>query len=452
MSLATRLVCSACGAEPSQATAHPFRCPAAMPDDGIDHVLARELDAKEIGWPSGDDPNPFVRYRTLMYPYQLARAGGMSDRAYVEMVRGLVDRIARLDGRGFRMTPLERSEPLAGRIGLGPPGAVWVKDETANVSGSHKARHLMGVLLQLEIAERLGLDGALQRAPLAIASCGNAALAAATIARAVGRPLEVFVPPVADAGVVAMLKELDAQVTVCLREDDVPGDPSFARMLEAVADGAVPFTCQGSQNALAIEGGLTLGWEIAEHLAEDGEALDHIVIQVGGGALGSAVFQGMAEAIRLGVGTHMPAVHTVQTEGAAPLRRAWERVQARAESAGGDREHAIAAALRHAATYRADYMWPWEEEPRSVAEGILDDETYDWRALVRGMLETGGRAVVVSEEELIEANRIGREATGIDVDHTGTSGLAGLIGLLGQGDIAPEGRCAVLFTGVRRDH
>jgi len=32
-------------------------------------------------------------------------------------------------------------------------------------------------------------------------------------------------------------------------------------------------------------------------------------------------------------------------------------------------------------------MWPWEETPRSVAHGILDDETYDWLAIVKGIME-----------------------------------------------------------------
>ena len=27
-------------------------------------------------------------------------------------------------------------------------------------------------------------------------------------------------------------------------------------------------------------------------------------------------------------------------------------------------------------------MWPWEDEPASEAEGILDDETYDWLGVV----------------------------------------------------------------------
>ena len=42
----------------------------------------------------------------------------------------------------------------------------------------------------------------------------------------------------------------------------------------------------------------------------------------------------------------------------------------------------------------------------SVATGILDDETYDWRAVVEGMLPTRGQPLVVSEDVLLKANRL----------------------------------------------
>jgi threonine synthase len=95
-------------------------------------------------------------------------------------------------------------------------------------------------------------------------------------------------------------------------------------------------------------------------------------------------------------------------------------------------------------------MWPWETEPRSVAHGIIDDETYDWLAVVRGMLATGGTPVVVDEPTLVLANDLARETTGIDADHTATSGLAGLLELLRGGVVRPDETVAILFTGVRR--
>ena len=95
-------------------------------------------------------------------------------------------------------------------------------------------------------------------------------------------------------------------------------------------------------------------------------------------------------------------------------------------------------------------MWPWETVPHSLAHGILDDETYDWVALVEAMLATGGQALIVDEDEIAEANVLGAEATGIGVDPTGSAGLAGLARLCRRGDVGQGERAAVLFTGARR--
>ena len=96
-------------------------------------------------------------------------------------------------------------------------------------------------------------------------------------------------------------------------------------------------------------------------------------------------------------------------------------------------------------------MWPWETPPRSVATGILDDETYDWLAVVEGMLLSGGYPIVVSEDTLNSANALALETTGVSADHTGTAGLAGLIqAIAGERDIREE-TVAVILTGVKRD-
>ena len=95
-------------------------------------------------------------------------------------------------------------------------------------------------------------------------------------------------------------------------------------------------------------------------------------------------------------------------------------------------------------------MWPWEETPQSIAHGILDDETYDWLAVVRGMVECDAFPVVATEARLREAHRLGREGTAIAADPTGTAGLAGLLELRESGVVAADERVAVLFTGVER--
>jgi threonine synthase len=172
------------------------------------------------------------------------------------------------------------------------------------------------------------------------------------------------------------------------------------------------------------------------------------VVQVGGGALASAVMQGLREAADLGALRRLPQVHTVQTASAYPLARAYERVRELLPEQPSPAQ--VERALRTAAKHRSSYMWPWETEPRSIAHGILDDETYDWRAVVAGMLTTGGEPVVVGEDLLAEANALAVRSTGILVDPTGSAGLAGLMALRRSGRVGAGERAAVLFTGVRR--
>ena len=428
---ASRLVCAGCGWSPPADAATAFRCAHAGSDD-VDHVLAHRLGAGTT-LDRGDDENPFVRHRECLWAWHAARARGMSDAAFVDLVRRIDERIAAVDGRGFRATPFTRQAALGERLGL----EVWVKDETGNVGGSHKARHLMGILLYLAVT-----DSANEQ-PLAIASCGNAALAAAVLARAASRTLQVFVPSNAEAAVLDRLHELGATVLSCPRAPGERGDPCVHRFHDALRAGALPFCCQGNENGLAIDGGETLVYEM---LASGAPPLDDLVVQVGGGALASASMQGFARAVAAGMLRRAPRLHTVQSHGAAPLQRAWTLLEQRRSATGAAAEDA----LRYASAHRSAFMWPWEEVPHSIAEGILDDETYDWAAVLQGMAATGGTTVLADEQTLADANRVARETTGIVVSPTGSAGLAGVLQLQREGVIASGSRVGVLFTGVQR--
>jgi threonine synthase len=423
---AIAFACHGCSAVVDALVALPFRCPRAVAGDDIDHVLLPQDVAR---FACRDGSNPFLRYRELLSPYRVARSAGLSDAAWEDIVGRLELALADVDGAGFRVTPMAPQPALAQALGLAE--TLWVKDETGSVSGSHKARHLMGVMLYLRVIEaaRLSIAPGLSRRRLAIASCGNAALAAAVIARAADWPLDVFIPPDADAAVVRRLTELGARITVCERRLGEAGDPCFLRFRAAVQTGAIPFGVQGSDNGLAIEGARTLAFEMAESFAAGGAGPDSVYVQVGGGALASAVAQGFALAVAVGMIGRAPKLVAVQTAGCAPLARAWQR---------------FAADDADAARHRSRYMWPWETTPASLAHGILDDETYDWLEIVKAMQATGGQALVVNEDAVARAYALGRERTSIRASATGTAGLAGVI------TAPPSGSAAIIFSGVDR--
>jgi threonine synthase len=357
--------------------------------------------------------------------HAFATARGMADADTVALVNELDAAIAAVDGAGFRVTPMGRQGGLSDALGFTANGGIWVKDETDGVAGSHKARHLMGVLLHLVAAERLGV-GSSAAGRLAIASCGNAALGAATLAAAAARSLDIFVPPWADAGIVDRLDALGARVVVCPRSPDVPpGDPCIHRFRAAVDAGAVPFSVQGPEDALCLDGGRTIGWELAAQL--DGTAADRVFVQVGGGALATAV----GDALRDERVAPPARIHAVQVAGCAPFARAWACAQR--------------LGLRHAGRHWSACMRPWEAEPASAASGILDDETYDWLGVIDALSGSGGEPVTASEDDVLAAHDLAVRLTTIPVDVTGSAGLAGVRAL--RPHVGDSERVIVLFTG-----
>jgi len=401
--LITRFACAVCGAAVGIAAVAPWKCPNATVADPY-HVLHLVDDG--VVPDDIDDANPFVRYGPRLAWWAFARAHGMSDRDCTALTHAVAE--------GFGVTPFGPSAALSRELGR----ELWAKDETGNIAGSHKARHLVPILLHLRAAEELGLLPV--RAPLAIASCGNAAIAAATLAQRVDWPIDVYVPTWMSGDVGRSLDVLGASVhTSERRPTDPPGDPAMLRFREGVAAGAIPFTVQGPENALCLDGGRTLGWEIGDALPDDGRW--RAIVQVGGGALAACVGAGLGPGVRL---------DTVQAEGCAPLAAAWHRLTGR----------------QHPERDWPEVMQAWAD-PHSLADGILDDETYDWIADVRAMQSTGGQPIVAGEGDIVRAHTMAT-AAGFDVSPTGSAGVAGALAV---GDELVNGeRLIVVMSGVAR--
>ena len=426
------LRCSGCNTVVDDPTVSA--CPQRLDGDNIDHRLeVPETMLTSFEGAGTDRLNPFVAYRRRFYSYRLARRMGLTDEDYVGIVEGLDQAVAQVDGRGFQRTPLREQPSLAAACRFPPALRLWVKDETGNVSGSHKARHLMGLMIHQHVLEATGFGPSSPR-PLAIASCGNAALGAAVVARAAGRSLLVFVPEWVAGPTRQRLVALGATVNECPRQPGRPGDPCYHHYRAAIDDGAVAFAAQASEHALTLEGGATLGYELAEDL----DPIDAVFVQVGGGALGAAVALGLRRAALAGPKPVPPAIWAVQAANVHPLRRALRQTLALVlpeVRSGRPITELVDQALDRLARERNQAMVAWEGEPHSIATGILDDETYDWRPLIRAILNS--------------ANDLARRYSGIDVDPTGTAGLAGLMARHASGE-SLSGNIVVLFTGANR--
>jgi threonine dehydratase len=202
---------------------------------------------------------------------------------------------ARIAGH-VRRTPLWR---LPGaQLGL-PVAELWLKLEHLQRSGSFKARGLFNRMLS-------------QPAPAAgviIASGGNAGIAAADAARALGLRCEVFVPELTSPAKRATLVALGAQVQV--------GGATYAEALAAClarqqASGALLLHAYDQPEVVA--GGGTLALEIE---AEAGLP-DRVLVSVGGGGLvaGIAAWMGARCRVEALEPVGSPTLHAARAAGA----------------------------------------------------------------------------------------------------------------------------------------
>ena len=169
------------------------------------------------------------------------------------------------DGRGFvRRTPLWQLPGAA----LGVDCAqVWLKLEHLQVSGSFKARGMYNRLL----------SNTIPAGGVIVASGGNAGIATAAAARALGVPCEVFVPTVSSPAKQARLRELGATVVVTGAVYAEALEACVARQRETGA-----LMTHAYDQPEVVAGGGTLAMEIEE---QGGRCPDSTLVSVGGGGL-----------------------------------------------------------------------------------------------------------------------------------------------------------------------
>jgi cysteine synthase A len=155
---------------------------------------------------------------------------------------------------------------------------IYAKAEHLNMTGSIKDR------MALHILTRAREDGLLAPgAPIVEATSGNTGIAMAAIGRALGHPVEIFIPDWMSAERIALLRGLGAGVHLVSRaEGGFLGSIDRAEAFAAAHPGAfLPRQFSNAQNVAAHES--TTGPEIARQLAAEGREPDAFVAGVGTG-------------------------------------------------------------------------------------------------------------------------------------------------------------------------
>ena len=303
-------------------------------------------------------------------------------------------------GEGW--TPLVDAPRTADRVHV---RRLWVKDEGQNPTGSFKAR---GLCLAVSRALELGAT------TLAIPSAGNAGGAAAAYGAAAGLPVHVVVPTDTPAPILEEITALGAELQLI---DGLITD--CARVVRKGVRDHGWFDLSTLREPYRIEGKKTMGYEIFEQLG--GRLPDAIVYPTGGGTGLIGMWKAFEEMEALGwIRSERPKMFAVQATGCAPIVRAFEGKEERAQSWQG------------ATTYAA---------------GIRVPEAIGDFLILRALRESGGGAVAVPDRAMAEwVERLGAD-TGVFATPEGGATVAAVPLLRERGMISADDEVVLFNTG-----
>jgi threonine synthase len=301
------------------------------------------------------------------------------------------------------MTPLIRAKRLGAAVGAGD---LWIKDEGLNPTGSFKAR---GLSCAISMLVELGID------KVAIPSAGNAASAMAAYAAAAGMEAHIFMPKDVPQSNYIECKAFGACVTLV---DGLISD--CAKIVAERKDKEGWFDVSTLKEPYRIEGKKTMGYEVAEQFGW--ELPDVIFYPTGGGVGIIGMWKAFDEMEELGwIGSKRPKMIVVQVEGCQPVVRAFEE--------GAERSR----------------FW---EDAQTVASGLRVPKPLGDFLILDAVRKSGGTAIAVSDEELIDAGIRLASEEGMFVAPEGAACIAALEKLLANGFLDPKERIVIYNTGA----
>jgi len=291
-------------------------------------------------------------------------------------------------------TPLWEPERLQEDTGF---PYVYLKDDSCEPSGSFKDR---ASWLVAAFARQHGIK------EIALASTGNAASSMACIGAAAGLDITVFLPKAAPQAKRVQVLQYGAK----LKEVDGTYDDALEESLAYSAATGV-LSRNTAYNPLTIEGKKTVSFEMVSDLAwalytgEDASlpdpayvAPDHVFVPVGDGVIIGGVYKGFEDLIKLKRISKMPTIWACQAEGSSAIARALE---------AGSVGPAVPS--------------------NTVADSISVDVPSNGNYTLAKLLKHKGRAVVVSDREILLAQRQLASRAGFFAEPSSSAAWAGFI-------------------------
>lgn len=304
-------------------------------------------------------------------------------------------------GEGF--TQLISAQRLGRSLGL---EQLFIKDESTNPTQSFKAR---GMAMAVSMAKELGVK------KLAAPSAGNAGGALSAYAARAGIPSFIFMPRDTPRANIVECEQTGAQVTLI---DGLITDCGAEIAKRKEAEGW--FDVSTLKEPYRVEGKKTLGYELAEQL---GWTLPDVIIYPTGGGTGLiGMWKAFDEMQEMGwIDGRRPRMISVQADTCAPIVRAFEQ------------------GTEHAAEF---------ENAATVASGLRVPKAIGDFLILRAVRQSGGRAIAVSDAEMLAAVREIGSSEGIFVAPEGAACLPALKKLIEIGEVKRDERVVLFNTGA----
>jgi threonine synthase len=299
-------------------------------------------------------------------------------------------------------TPLLKATNLEKKLGL---KNLYIKEEGLNPTGTFKAR---GISAAISKAYELGVTG------FTMPSAGNAAGAAAAYGARADIPVKVYMPQ--DAPAANKKESIMAGSELNLVEGLIS---DAGRIAVAVAEEQNLFDLSTLKEPYRAEGKKTMGLEIAQQLGW--KMPDAIIYPTGGGTGILGMYKGFQELLELGwIEGKPPKFIAVQPTGCMPIVKAFIEGKDTAE------------------------MW---QNAATVADGLRVPGPFADYLILKALRETGGTALAVEDQEMVDAMYEIATAEGIIACPEGAATLVGLKRLLNEGFLGADETIVLLNTG-----
>lgn len=288
------------------------------------------------------------------------------------------------------------------------PG-LWLKDDTCNPSGSFKDR---ASYLVAAFAKKHGLR------EVVLASTGNAASSMAAVGAAAELAVKVFLPAAAPIAKRIQVLQYGAELVSVDGNYDLAFDLSLEYSKKTGS-----LSRNTAYNPLTIEGKKTVAFEIVDDLLAAGaSAPGHVFVPVGDGVILAGVYKGFEDLLKLGRISKMPVIWACQATGSSAIARAWASA-----ASGGD-------------------AFSTPKPSRTVADSIAVDVPRNGIHALAKLRRHGGQAVLVSDPEILAAQRTLAAGSGLFAEPSSSAAFAGW--LKARDRLPEEEDCVVLITGT----